>query len=143
MASVHIAAPLYKERSEVVLGKKDVPIEYAQRSQEEGQVPKAEPEAPAEDQGAVPAGIPEFWLGAMRAHPLISEHVRPLPGTALPQLVAPVMDHTAARPLLRSMQRTSTAEAVWQAFVEAWRECQTRTHAHLQTCKASSLAPQT
>ena len=68
----------------MVLGKKDVPIEYAQRSEEEDQAPKAEPEAPAGDQGPLPAGIPEFWLGAMRAHPLISEHVGPLPGTAFP-----------------------------------------------------------
>ena len=96
-AALHAAAPLYKERSEVVLGKKDVPIEYAQRSEEEeDQAAKPEPEAPKEDQGPVPAGIPEFWLGAMRAHPLISEHVRLLPGTASPSLAAPVMGSCGA-----------------------------------------------
>ena len=84
-ASVHAAAPLYAERSEVVLGKKDVPIEYAHRSEEEDHAAKPEPEVePKEDQGPVAAGIPEFWLGAMRAHPLISEHVRPLRCLALP-----------------------------------------------------------
>ena len=88
-ASMHIAAPLYAERSEVVLGKKDVPIEYAHRGEEEDQAAKPEPEAPKEDQGPVAAGIPEFWLGAMRAHPLISEHVSLPPGTAFPMLVPP------------------------------------------------------
>ena len=86
---MHTAVPLYAERSEVVLGKKDVPIEYAQRGEEEGQAAKPEPEEPKEDQGPVPPGIPEFWLGAMRAHPLISEHVRFLPGIAFPPLGAP------------------------------------------------------
>ena len=75
----------------MVLGKKDVPIEYAQRGEEEDQAAKTKPEAPKEDQGPVAAGIPEFWLGAMRAHPLISEHVRLWPGTAFPPLVPPCL----------------------------------------------------
>ena len=31
---------------------------------------------PGKDEEPVAPGIPGFWLGAMRAHPLISEHVR-------------------------------------------------------------------
>ena len=86
----------------MVLGKKDVPIEYAHRSEEEDQEAKPEPE----DQGPVPAGVPEFWLGAMRAHPLISEHVRLLPGTVFPGtafslLVAPSLCEPVG-PMLRS-----------------------------------------
>lgn len=73
------ADPLYKERSDVVLGKKEVPAEYADRSEEteegapEQAAAKAEPE---KDEEPVAPGIPGFWLGAMRAQPLISEHVR-------------------------------------------------------------------
>lgn len=65
----------------MVLGGKDVPISYADRAEEgeEGEeaAEKKETPAPAEEEGEIPTGIPEFWLGAMRAHPLISEHVRP------------------------------------------------------------------
>lgn len=74
------AEPLYKERSEVVLGQKDVPISYADRAEEgegaEEAAEKKDTSAAAEEEGEIPAGVPEFWLGAMRAHPLISEHVR-------------------------------------------------------------------
>ena len=65
----------------MVLGQKDVPISYADRAEEgeEGEeaAEKKDTPAPAEEEGEMPTGIPEFWLGAMRAHPLISEHVRP------------------------------------------------------------------
>ena len=74
------AEPLYKERSEVVVGQKDVPVSYADRAEEgeeaEEAAEKIDTPAPAEEEGEIPAGVPEFWLGAMRAHPLISEHVR-------------------------------------------------------------------
>jgi nucleosome assembly protein 1-like 1 len=74
------AEPLYKERSEVVLGQKDVPISYADGAEEgeeaEEAAEKKDTPPPAEEEGEIPAGVPEFWLGAMRAHPLISEHVR-------------------------------------------------------------------
>jgi len=76
------ADPLYKERSEVVSGKREVPVEYAERSKdkEDGEPDQAAAKGePDEDQGPAAPGIPEFWLGAMRAHPLISEHVRYLP----------------------------------------------------------------
>ena len=75
--TVH-AEPLYKERNEVVLGKKEVPAEYADRSEEasEGALePAATKGEPEKDEEGVAPGIPGFWLGAMRAHPLISEHV--------------------------------------------------------------------
>ena len=58
-----------------MIGSKDVPIEYAKRGEDEEGGAAAGKEAAAEDQGPVPIGVPEFWLGAMRAHPLISEHV--------------------------------------------------------------------
>ena len=63
----------------MVLGKKEVPEEYADSGKEaeegapEQAAAKQEPEKGEEP---VAPGIPGFWLGAMRAHPLISEHVR-------------------------------------------------------------------
>ena len=63
----------------MVLGKKEVPAEYADRSEEaeEGAPePAAAKTEPGKDEEPVAPGIPGFWLGAMRAHPLISEHVR-------------------------------------------------------------------
>ena len=68
----------------MVLGTKEVPAEYADRSEEadedapEQAAAKAEPK---KDEEPVAPGIPGFWLGAMHAHPLISEHVRLLPST--------------------------------------------------------------
>ena len=63
----------------MVLGKKEVPEEYADSGKEaEEGVPEqpAAKEEPKKDEEPVAPGIPGFWLGAMRAHPLISEHVR-------------------------------------------------------------------
>ena len=62
----------------MVLGKKEVPAEYADRGEdaEEGAAEQAAAKAePKKDEEPVAPGIPGFWLGAMRAHPLISEHV--------------------------------------------------------------------
>ena len=66
----------------MVSGKREVPVEYAERSKdkEDGEPDQAAAKGePDKDQGPSAPGIPEFWLGAMRAHPLISEHVRYLP----------------------------------------------------------------
>ena len=66
----------------MVLGKKEVPGEYAERDEEaeEGAPKQAAGKAePEKDEEPVAPGIPGFWLGAMRAHPLISEHVRSPP----------------------------------------------------------------
>ncbi len=57
------AAPLYEERKAIVNGEKEVPA------------PKeAEGETKEEEEG-VPAGIPEFWLGVLRANRVIGESV--------------------------------------------------------------------
>lgn len=60
------AAPLYAERSAVVNGEKEVPKEDSVAE-----------DKPKEGEGGelVPPGIPDFWLGVMRANPIVSEHV--------------------------------------------------------------------
>ncbi|KAK9918886.1 hypothetical protein WJX75_007835 [Coccomyxa subellipsoidea] len=54
-------APLYEERNAIVNGEKDVPA------------PKEEEGEPKEEEGPVPAGIPEFWLGVLRANRMIGD----------------------------------------------------------------------
>lgn len=56
------AAPLYEERKAIVNGEKEVPA------------PK-EAEGEAKEEEGVPAGIPEFWLGVLRANRVIGESV--------------------------------------------------------------------
>lgn len=59
------AAPLYEERKAIINGDKEVPVP---KEDEEGE--------PNEDEGPVPAGIPEFWLGVLRANRMLGESVR-------------------------------------------------------------------
>ena len=94
------ADPLYKERSEVVLGKKEVPVEYADRSEEAGEGAPEPAAAKEEAESDQEPGIPGFWLGAMRAHPLISEHVSHLPAATL----IPHHVRTAITNVTRSIQ---------------------------------------
>ena len=60
------AAPLYEERKAIVNGTKDVPAP----KEEEGAT-----EANQDEEGPVPPGIPEFWLGVLRANRVIGESV--------------------------------------------------------------------
>lgn len=60
------AAPLYEERKAIVNGTKDVPAP----KEEEGAT-----EANEDEEGPVPPGIPEFWLGVLRANRVIGESV--------------------------------------------------------------------
>jgi hypothetical protein len=60
---IYAAAPLYEERNAIVNGEKDVPA------------PKEEEGEPKEEEGPVPAGIPEFWLGVLRANRMIGDSV--------------------------------------------------------------------
>ena len=59
------AAPLYEERKAIVNGTKDVPAS----KEEEGAT------GAKQDEGPVPPGIPEFWLGVLRANRVIGESV--------------------------------------------------------------------
>lgn len=60
------AAPLYEERKAIVNGTKDVPAP----KEEEGTT-----EPKQDEEGPVPPGIPEFWLGVLRANRVIGESV--------------------------------------------------------------------
>ena len=77
------AAPLYDERKAVVTGEKDAPAgeEAAAPKPAEGgaAAAAAEPKQAGEPEEEAPPGIPDFWLSAMRANPVLAEHVRPNP----------------------------------------------------------------
>ena len=84
-ASCACAAPLYQERKQIVTGTKDVPEQPA-----EAAAPKpaagggaGEAGAPKAEQEEVPQGIPDFWLNALRANPMLAEHVRGAPSPCL------------------------------------------------------------
>ncbi len=88
------AAPLYEERKQIVTGAKDVEPEQAAAPKEpaaKGAGAKAPEKGQGEEEEEVPAGIPDFWLSAMRANPQLADHVRALysPCTGCALLVTP------------------------------------------------------
>jgi hypothetical protein len=73
------AAPLYEERKAIVTGEKEAPAGEeggaAPKPAEAAAAPKVAAGEPEEEEP--PPGIPDFWLSAMRANPVLAEHVRP------------------------------------------------------------------
>ncbi|KAJ1559530.1 hypothetical protein HK405_010271, partial [Cladochytrium tenue] len=68
-------APLYEKRAQFVSGSAEPTDQEAHREKtdEDGDQPEARPAA---DDAASPAtGIPEFWLRALKTHPLIAEQI--------------------------------------------------------------------
>ena len=70
--------PLYDERKAIVTGEKEAPADEAGPKAAGGEAAAAPAEPkPAEEE--VPPGIPDFWLSALRANPILAEHVRQHP----------------------------------------------------------------
>ncbi|KAJ1563823.1 hypothetical protein HK405_000632, partial [Cladochytrium tenue] len=67
-------APLYEKRAQFVSGSTEPTDEEAHREKtEDGDEPEARPTT--DDASSPATGIPEFWLRALKTHPLIAEQI--------------------------------------------------------------------
>ncbi len=100
------AAPLYQTRAKIVKGEEEPPAEA---------IAAGAGEAPGG--GAAPAGIPEFWLGVLRANEVTANVVRTCSGRARAQAPWPLHRLAAPAPcpgLGCLSEGSRTRRCVWQ-----------------------------